>query len=174
MKKLMNNIINQIPYINRYSRINALGGIGVGLFLINFIFQRVLFINRQIHTQVHYTSRIIGENIKFNEDRNTILSFAVSGGVYIQSINGVIIKKDVMFAPGVKIVSANHNKDKRRESDVSKPIIIGERVWIGANAVILPGVEIADDCIIGAGTIVTKSFLVKNSIIVGNPAKKIN
>lgn len=53
-----------------------------------------------------------------------------------------------------------------------KPIRIGNNVWAGANVIILPGVEIADNCIIGAGFVVTKSFLNSGSVIVGNQQEK--
>ena len=50
------------------------------------------------------------------------------------------------------------------------PIKIGKSVWIGFNVVVLPGVEIGDNCIIGAGAVVTKSFA-NNKIITGIPAQ---
>ena len=51
-------------------------------------------------------------------------------------------------------------------------VFIGNNVWIGENVNILPGVFIGDNCIIGAGSVVTGYFLA-NSIIVGNPARVI-
>ncbi len=54
----------------------------------------------------------------------------------------------------------------------SKPVKIGKYVWIGANVVILPGVEIGDNAVIGAGAIITKN-IPANSVAVGNPAKVI-
>ncbi len=52
-----------------------------------------------------------------------------------------------------------------------KKITIGNNVWIGAKSFILKGSNIADGCIIGANTTITKPFITKNSIIAGNPAK---
>ena len=51
-------------------------------------------------------------------------------------------------------------------------IVIGNNVFIGAGAIIMPGVEIEDNCIIAAGAVVTKKVL-KNSVVAGVPAKKI-
>jgi acetyltransferase-like isoleucine patch superfamily enzyme len=66
-----------------------------------------------------------------------------------------------------------HPLDNYAKHTESKPIIIGNDVWIGANAVILPEVNIADGSVIGAGSVVTKSFGNRNCVIAGNPAKII-
>ncbi|MCK4358651.1 MAG: hypothetical protein KAW92_07885 [Candidatus Cloacimonetes bacterium] len=52
----------------------------------------------------------------------------------------------------------------------SNSVVIGNNCWIGANAIILPEIELGDNCIIGAGAFVTKSFPA-NYVIAGNPAK---
>lgn len=97
-------------------------------------------------------------------------------GCYIQAINGIEIGKNVRMGPSIKIISANHdilNFDKHIKC---KPIKIGDNCWIGANAIILPGVELEDHVIVAAGSVVTKSFT-KNCVIGGVPArvlKKIN
>ena len=57
--------------------------------------------------------------------------------------------------------------------DTFGKIKIGNNVYIGNNAMIMPGVSIADNCIIGAGSIVTKSFLDSGIIIAGVPAKNV-
>jgi len=101
--------------------------------------------------------------------RNVWKSFALSGGCYIQGGNGIYIGDDTIFAPGVKIISANHDPKKQMEWSDGPPVRIGCRCWIGANAVILPGVELGDDCIIGAGTVVTGN-IPSGCKAVGNPA----
>ena len=58
-------------------------------------------------------------------------------------------------------------------SDIFGRINIGNNVFIGMGAIILPGVTIADNCIIGAGSVVSKSFLKPGGVIAGNPAKRI-
>lgn len=55
-----------------------------------------------------------------------------------------------------------------------KDVIIGKKCWIGMNAIILPGVKLGDNTIVGAGSVVTKSFPDGNLVIAGNPAKIIN
>ncbi|WP_404441898.1 hypothetical protein LG307_11355 [Sutcliffiella horikoshii] len=55
---------------------------------------------------------------------------------------------------------------------MTKSVTIGDNVWIGGNAVILPGVTIGDNAVIGAGSVVTKS-IPENSLAVGNPCKVV-
>ena len=143
--------------------------IPAGIWLVNFFFQRVLDINNHVPWMVNFTSRVVG-NIRIG--RNVWISFAISGGCYIQGWNGIEIGDDTIFAPGVKIISANHSKDDFSCCDAAPPICIGKRCWIGANAVILPSVNLGDECIVGAGSVVKDSFP-NNSIIVGVPAKNI-
>lgn len=90
-----------------------------------------------------------------------------------KGLNGIEIGSNTIFGPGVKVISANHRRDKLSEWETSPPIRIGENCWIGANAVILPGVTLGDNVIIGAGAVVTKSFP-SNCLLAGNPAKLIN
>jgi acetyltransferase-like isoleucine patch superfamily enzyme len=54
-----------------------------------------------------------------------------------------------------------------------KDVVIGNKCWIGMNAMILPGVHLGDNTIVGAGSVVTKSFPEGNVVIAGNPAKLI-
>lgn len=140
-----------------------------GLWMINKFCQNVLDINNDIPWMVHFTSRVTG-NITIGE--NVWISFAVSGGCYIQGINGIEIGDNTIFAPGVKIISANHYKDDLRKFVKNNPIIIGENCWIGANAVILSGVELGDNVIIGAGSVVTKD-IPSNSVAIGVPSRVI-
>lgn len=140
-----------------------------GLWLANGFLQRVLRIGGKIPWMVHYTSYVSG-HIQIGE--NVWKSFALSGGCYMQGRNGIYLGDNVLFAPGVKIISANHDPRDMATWLPSPPIRIGHRCWIGVNAVILPGVELGDECIVGAGAVVTQSFPT-GSIIAGVPAKTI-
>jgi acetyltransferase-like isoleucine patch superfamily enzyme len=81
---------------------------------------------------------------------------------------------DCLFAYGVNIITAGHdyNAPLIRKSMVKKPVRIGSNVWIGVNALILPGVTIEDGAVIGAGAVVTKD-VPENAIAVGSPARAI-
>ncbi len=82
----------------------------------------------------------------------------------------------VQIGPGVQIYTADHPREASERSaglEMAKPIKIGNNVWIGGQALILPGVMIGDNAIIGAGSIVTKDVLA-GTTVVGSPAKQIH
>ena len=141
-----------------------------GLWLANAFMQRVFRINARMPWMVHFTTCADGD---IQIGKNVWRSFALSGGCYIQGINGIRIGDDTVFAPEVKIISANHRRGDLHRWDAAEPIHIGGRCWIGSNAVILPGVRLGDDVIVGAGAVVTKSFP-RGSVIGGVPAKLIS
>ena len=89
---------------------------------------------------------------------------------YIQANQEIIMGDNVLMGPGSKIISANHDPQDFTKHIHSEPIKIGSNVWIGADAIILPGVTIGDNVIIGAGSIVTKD-IPSDSIAAGNPCK---
>lgn len=171
---IIENILCKIKTFREYKDWDILHSSMLGTLAVNFVFQRILGINGKCKYPVHYTSRITNAAklvIKGNGKR-TVLCMAVNGGCYLQASNGIVIEEGVLIAPGVKIVSGNHDLyDLDKPATGTPPIIIGKNVWIGANAVILPGVTIAEESIIGAGAIVTKSISVPGSIVAGNPAK---
>jgi maltose O-acetyltransferase len=86
----------------------------------------------------------------------------------------IVIGNHVMMAPDVVIVTANHKHDDITRPMMGQgferaPVIIGDDVWIGTRAIILPGVKIGRSSIIGAGAVVAKD-VAPFSIVVGNPA----
>jgi len=82
---------------------------------------------------------------------------------------------NVFIAPNCGFYTASHPLDKEERNEVivvAKPIKVGNNVWIGGNVTVLPGVEIGDDTIIGAGSVVTKS-IPEGVIAVGNPCRVV-
>ncbi|MDK0976622.1 sugar O-acetyltransferase [Clostridium perfringens] len=85
----------------------------------------------------------------------------------------IFVGNNVMFGPNVTVSAGTHpiNPELRsKQAQYNIPIHIGNNVWIGANSVILPGVNIGDNSVIGAGSIVTKD-IPSNVIAVGNPCR---
>ncbi len=98
-------------------------------------------------------------------------------GLHNTIIGPVTIGHHVNLAQGITVTALNHkfkNPDIRiDEQGVStKPVVIGNDIWVGANAVILPGVTIGDHSVIAAGAIVTKD-VPPHSLVAGVPAKVI-
>lgn len=85
----------------------------------------------------------------------------------------ITIEDDVFIAPGVKITTEAHPENpEERHNLLIKPVAIKQNAWIGANAVILPGVIIGKNAIVGAGAVVTKD-VEDNAVVAGVPAKFI-
>jgi len=134
----------------------------------NYVVQRLFRVNGKCPWPVHYTSRVMAAE-KIVMGRRVVRNFALSGGCYIQAFNGIQFGDHVIFGPGVKIISSNHDDTERTKNVAAQSIVIGHRCWIGANAIILPEVTLGDNVIVGAGAVVTKSFP-SDVVIAGNPA----
>jgi maltose O-acetyltransferase len=79
------------------------------------------------------------------------------------------------IGPGVQLYTADHPRDasqRRAGIEFGRPIKIGANVWIGGHAIILPGVTIGDNAIIGAGSVVTRD-VPSGARVAGNPARVI-
>lgn len=90
---------------------------------------------------------------------------------------GIIIKEGTILAHQVQIFARNHLYDAEDLQSVpydsrfiEKTVVVGKCVWIGANSLILPGVNIGDGAVVGAGSVVTKD-VPKGAVVGGNPAR---
>lgn len=79
---------------------------------------------------------------------------------------------DVSIGPEAAILTLGHDPQSPDFADRGGEVIIGNRVWIGFRAIILPGVKIGDGAVVGAGAVVTKD-VEPFAIVAGNPARKI-
>jgi acetyltransferase-like isoleucine patch superfamily enzyme len=134
-----------------------------------WFFQKVIGINRQVYWGVHHASKVVGHrNITIGIDCNP----GIEPGCYIQGIGQITIGDHTAVAANVSIVSSNHDPH-----DVSKQlpgeVWIGRCCWIGAGSIILPNTSIGDFTVVGAGSVVTKSFPEGHCVIAGNPARLI-
>lgn len=116
-------------------------------------------------------SRAVGtQNIEFDpDDLNNFQHF----GCYFQGKGKITIGKGTWIAPNVGIITANHSIEDLNKHNEAKAVTLGERCWIGMNSMILPGVELGPRTVVGAGSVVTKSFPEGDCVIAGNPAKII-
>jgi acetyltransferase-like isoleucine patch superfamily enzyme len=110
-------------------------------------------------------------NIFFHpDDLHNFQSF----GIYFQNFNGSItIGKGSIIGPNVGIITANHDPNDIDRHLPGKDIVIGDKCWIGMNSVILPGVILGDNTIVGAGSVVNSSYKNGHCIIAGSPALMI-
>jgi len=85
----------------------------------------------------------------------------------------IMIGNWVMFGPNVTIAVTGHPIDPTRRGYMyALPVAIGDRVWVGAGAIICPGVTIGENSVIGAGSVVTKD-VPANVVAAGNPCRVI-
>jgi len=126
----------------------------------------IVFMNSYYHWKypgIHKDVRIGYECLLYG-------NISIGSGTYLQRNCGVTgkvsIGKDCSIASGVNIRAMIHKKWEGFDKEISKEIIIGDNVWIGANAFIKEGVHIGKNTIIGTGAIITKN-IPANSVAVG-------
>jgi len=109
-----------------------------------------------------------GSNIELGE--RVLFNF----NCIILDVCKVTIGSFSMFGPGVQILTPTHPMEAsfRRIEEGGKRIVIGEDVWVGAGALIMPGVTIGSRCVIGAGSVVT-SDIPDDMLAVGNPCRVV-
>ena len=106
-----------------------------------------------------------GKNITIGKD------VFLNMGCKFQDQGGIFIGDGSLIGHNVVLVTLNHAMDPAdRATMIPAPIHIGKRVWIGANATVLPGVTIGDGAIVAAGAVVTKD-VPENTVVGGVPAR---
>ena len=99
----------------------------------------------------------------------TMLNFGGDIGV----TRSVTIGRDCLIGTHAIILDNDfHDALRRQDRPEAKPVRIGDRVWIGNRVIVLPGVTIGDDAVVGAGSVVT-SDVAARSVVAGNPARVI-
>lgn len=152
-----------------------------------------LYQHRGKHSVIHHSARMDTPPYRIFSlgDYSVIESFACINnavgdviigdhtriGLHNTIIGPVDIGSHVNLAQGITVTALNHNfSDANKRIDEqgvsTTPVTIEDDVWIGANAVILPGVTIGEHCVVAAGAIVTKD-VPPHSLVAGVPAKVI-
>jgi maltose O-acetyltransferase len=96
-------------------------------------------------------------------------------GLISLDVATVTIGDDVQIGPNVQLLTALHPVEpglRRAKWEAAKPIRIGHNVWLGGGAIVLPGVTIGDDTVVGAGAVVTRD-LPPGVVAVGSPARVV-
>ena len=96
-------------------------------------------------------------------------------GLVCLDVGRITIGDDVQIGPGVQLLTATHPVEpgpRREKWEGSAPITIGDNVWLGGGVVVLPGVTIGRDTVVGAGAVVTRD-LPAGVVAVGNPARVV-
>lgn len=97
----------------------------------------------------------------------------LNAGCRFQDQGGITIGAGSLIGHNVVLATLNHEMDPRHRGDMHPaPIRIGQRVWIGANATVCPGVTIGDGAVVAAGAVVTKD-VPANTVVGGVPARLI-
>lgn len=97
----------------------------------------------------------------------------INSGCHFQDTGGIIIGDNSLIGHSVVLATLNHNLDPNKRGDmIPAAITIGQSVWIGSHATVLPGVSIGYGAVIGAGAVVNKD-VPELAIVAGVPAKVI-
>ena len=133
----------------------------------------------------HLLSEITGKQI---DASTTVLApFYINLGVFTRigknvfinhactflDIGGITIEDDVLIGPKVSLITEDHplNPIERKALTV-KPVVIKRNAWIGAGAIILPGVTVGENAVVAAGAVVSKD-VPANTVVGGVPSKVI-
>jgi acetyltransferase-like isoleucine patch superfamily enzyme len=144
------------------------------------IIEKIGFVFREFYWKArlkHLGKRpIFYSNVIIHMPQNVVIgnNTSLAEFTHILGGGGVTISDNVLIASHVIIVSQSHDTQSQimRLSLTAKPVIIEDNVWIGANAIILPGVKIGCGSVIGAGAVVSKD-VANNTVVVGLPAHPI-
>jgi acetyltransferase-like isoleucine patch superfamily enzyme len=117
---------------------------------------------------VQLDCRFLNPRKVFLGQRNVINFSCLFDGRKFRIVTG----NDVSIGPEASILTLGHDPQSPDFADRGGDVIIGDRVWIGYRAIILPGVSIGEGAVVGAGSVVTKN-VEAYTIVAGNPARKI-
>jgi maltose O-acetyltransferase len=107
-------------------------------------------------------------------------NISVGDGVFLNfncvilDVVEVTIGDQTQIGPGVQILTADHPRDPKQRAlglEFGRPIRIGRNVWIGGGALLMPGISVGDNALVGAGSVVTRD-VPPGATVMGNPARQ--
>jgi len=130
-----------------------------------------------------YLSRVLGIRLGkgaavhmgcFLTGRNIVIGAhsVINRNCYLDGRGGIVIGENVSISPECYVVSLDHDPSSSVFATLAKPVVIGNFAWLGARAMIMPGVEMGEGAVAGAGAVVTASCG-PYDIVAGSPARKI-
>lgn len=178
-----------LNYVNEEKRI--VGGSPEHIFMTEKL-NEALRITHKINNEFHTPDEIQElfaklTNTELNETLNVIPPFNtdfgknihigqrvfINSGCKMQDQGGIYIGNDVLIGHNACLLTLNHEMEPENRADMHpKPIHIEDKVWLGSNVTVLPGVTIGEGAIVAAGAVVTKD-VDSNTIVGGVPAKII-
>jgi acetyltransferase-like isoleucine patch superfamily enzyme len=127
---------------------------------------RILRIEIGSGSSIHMGCFFTGRHIQIGSNS------VINRKCYLDGRVGIKIGDNVSISPEVYILSLTHDAQDSHFGTIGLPTVLEDYTWIGARAMIMPGVTLSKGCVVGAGAVVTKSFE-PFSIVAGVPAKKI-
>jgi acetyltransferase-like isoleucine patch superfamily enzyme len=157
-------------------RLDYIPGTGASVWFINMLAQRLLRLDASCRYTKHFTSRVMhAQGLDIEDECSKVRrSLAVSGGCYINAADGLWLGKGTIWAPNVAIVSQDHGRQDLDAVPTTNGIRIGRDCWLGFGCIIMPGVVLGDHTIVGANSVVTRSFPEGNQVIAGAPARVVD
>lgn len=106
-----------------------------------------------------------GKNTRLG--KNVIINFNCT----FLDLGGITVEDDVLIGPNTNIITEEHPLNPQQRHGLhARPVVIRRNAWLGAGVIVLPGVTIGENAIVGAGSVVTKD-VPDNAVVVGSPAK---
>lgn len=137
-----------------------------------FIFQKILGFNRSVPWPVHFTSTVSGHQY-ISIGINTAPGASLGNYIFAKEDSPISVGDFTTISSNVCIGSFNHDINNISQYVTKGGIFIGRYCWIGANAVVLSGVNLGDHTVVAAGAVVTHSFEDGHVVLAGNPARVI-
>jgi acetyltransferase-like isoleucine patch superfamily enzyme len=145
-----NHIINKVPFFS----------------IRHFYYRKILRIKMGKNSSIHLGCIITGRNITMG------INNVINRNCLLDGRGKLLIGNNTSISPDVHLITGDHDMNSPNFSFRSQDIIIGDYVWIGSRATVLPGVIIGKGAVVSAGSLVTKD-VAEYQVVGGIPAKKI-